>query len=163
MELEQWRKKLAGDPDVVMVTMHPTAFNNGTFLQKAVQIVKKDGTTVAGCVWPDCTETAPHPTPLVTVHYRTHTGQPASKRGPGKKFNPYADLTFQELSDALKAAEDKARRAEAARDKALDQVANMRDVNRDIVTGLRRQLDEAKAELASVKAAVKVLFPETLK
>lgn len=71
MELEQWAEKFAGDPDVKGVDPYPTFLNNGTVFKKAVRITMADGSVVAGCTWPDCTEVAKHPTTITTSHWRT--------------------------------------------------------------------------------------------
>lgn len=162
MILEQWIEKFAGDPDVVEVDRYPTFLNNGTFFKKAVRIVWRDGTVLAGCAWPDCLEIGKHPTTITTSHWRTHTGEKTAARGPYRKASEFSHLSFKELADALNVADSKVKRAEAARDKALDQVANMREVNREVVTNLREQLQAAQEELERVKAAVRTLYPGAL-
>lgn len=162
MYLEDWQAKFAGDPDVRSVEKAPTAFGNGSHLKKAVLITMVNGTSVAGCTWDGRAELAPHSTTIITKHWRTHTGEKINRQRPKGKGAVYADLTFQELADALADAETRVKRAEAARDKALQQVANMRDANRDIVADLRSQVAAAEQELAQVKTAVRVLYPGAL-
>jgi hypothetical protein len=166
MNLEQWQQRFAGDPEVLKVEMAPTGFGNGTYLKRAVRITMAGGTTAAGCVWDGCSHVASHPTGIVTKHWRSHTGEATPQKRAAatgtRKVNEYSHLSFSEIAVALSQADAKVRRAEAARDKALEQVANMREVNRDVVTNLRAQLEEAQAELARVRDAVKVLYPGAL-
>lgn len=165
MNLEEWQARFAGDPEVAKVEMAPTGFGNGTRLKKAVQITMADGAKAAGCMWDGCSHVASHPTGIVTAHWRSHTGEDLRKRVTGtvgRKVNEYSHMSFNEMAVALSQADARVRRAEAARDRVVNQMANMRDVNRDVVTGLRDQLDDARRELAEVKAAVKILYPGAL-
>lgn len=160
--LEDWQLKFAGDPDVKSVERAPTMFNNGSYLKKAVLIIMADGTRVAGCTWDGCTELAEHTTTIITKHWRTHTGEKVQRHRPKGKGAAYADLTFQEMADALAAADTKVKRAEAARDRALQQLDNMREANRDVIADLRVQVTAAEEELDRVKAAVRTLYPGAL-
>jgi hypothetical protein len=162
MRLEDWRIKFAGDDDVVSVEMHPTNLNNGTVYKKAVRINMRGGTSVAGCLWDGCVTVAAHPTAIVTAHWRTHTGEKYPERKRPEESARYSDLTLREISDALAEADAKVKRAEAARDRALVQLANMREANRDLIADLKAEVAAKEEELVRVKQAVKILYPGAL-
>lgn len=152
MNIDEWRAKLPGVP----VGPAPTNLGNGSFLKKCVELTMPGGSKAYGCVWDDCDEVAAHPTTIGVAHWKVH--EPRGKR-PYNRRETYDDWTLGDMVKALREADAKITRAEAARDKALEQVQTVREVTRETIAGLREQLAEATRERDEVRNAARVLFP----
>jgi hypothetical protein len=157
MNIEQWRKRLNIEATGMTVEPAPTNLGNGSFLKKSVEITGPDGTKMYGCTWDDCEEIAKHPTTIGVAHWLTH--EPRLSRRPHAKQDNYDTWTLRDLKDALRQAEAKVARAEAARDKALEQVATVREVTRETIAGLKKELAAVTKERDEVRNAARVLFP----
>jgi hypothetical protein len=155
MNIDEWRgRKFNGMP--VTVGPAPTNLGNGSFLKKCVEITLPDGGKLYGCTWDGCTVVAEHPTTIGVAHWNIH--EPRGKR-PYSRKETYDDWTLGDMVKALREADAKIKRAEAARDKALDQVQTVRDVTRETIAGLPAQLAEVTRERDEVRSAARVLFP----
>lgn len=159
MNIDDWRRKLNVGAIEFAVEPAPTNLGNGSFLKKSVEITGPDGTKMYGCTWDDCEEIAGHPTTIGVAHWVTH--EPREGKRPYVRLENYDTWTLKDLKDALRDAEKKVARAEAARDKALEQVATVREVTRDTIAGLKAELAARTRERDEVRNAARVLFPGT--
>lgn len=157
MNIEDWRKRLNVESTGVTVGPAPTNLGNGSFLKKSVEIIGPDGTKMYGCTWEGCEEIAAHPTTIGIAHWNTH--EPREGKRPYARQENYDTWTLRDLKDALRQAEAKVARAEAARDKALEQVATVREVTRETIAGLKAELAAVTKERDEVRNAARVLFP----
>jgi hypothetical protein len=162
MKIEEWRKKFAGDPDVLSVEQARSPLNGGTVeLRHAVEITMAGGGKAYGCVHDDCAELANHPTSIVSHHY------PAAHPGPEKrayrKTSDYLTWSVADLIKAIKESDSKIARITRARDNALDQVATVREVSRETIANLRAELAEVTEDRDRIRAAVNTLFPGGIK
>lgn len=162
MKIEDWREKFAGDPDVLTVEQARSPLNGGTVeLKRAVEITMAGGGRAYGCVFDGCAELANHPTSIVSHHYpAAHSDQ--GKR-PYRRTSDYLTWTVADLIAAIKEAEGKIARMAAARDKALDQVATVREVSRETIANLRAELAEVTEDRDRIRAAISTLFPGGVK
>jgi hypothetical protein len=160
MYLEDWQEKFAGDDRVASVAMAPTNLGNGSFLKKTVMITMVDGSKTFGCAWDGCEFTADNPTTIGTGHWgKVHEPRDPGAKRPYVRKEAYDDWTLGDMVKALREADAKIARAEKARDKALDQVATVREVTRETIAGLRAELAEVTRERDEVRNAARILFP----
>jgi hypothetical protein len=159
MYLEGWREKFSGDAGVVSVTMAPTNLGNGSFLKKTVLITMVGGARVYGCAWDGCTELADNAATIGTAHWKVHEPRDPAVKRPYVRKETYDNWTLGDMVKALREADAKIARAEAARDKALEQVKTVREVTRETIAGLQVRLAEVTKERDEVRNAARVLFP----
>lgn len=170
MNLEAWREKLADDPNVTGVEKAKSALfkekgdgtNNNAYLSKTVEVKLTNGESIFGCTHDGCVHLGNSRTAVGVHHYgNEHSDIPAATKGAKvpRRYENYDSWTLGQLKAALRQADTKVAKANAARDKALEQAATVRTVTTETIAALREQLAAAEQERDDVRRAARILFP----